>query len=353
MVVQTEFQTRAAVDDIEIIPDPPQAPSRGRWNWVVPLLPWAWFAIRGLHPVFEVVAILLPLLAVGAIVAALLSTAFWRSKVIGALALSLVLFSAVAIVGPRRPASVPAPVDPARIASINLAGQWFVDNEVGYFTIAQEPDIFVGTELREPVDAELRDRFSYAVSDLADNGAAPEAAGTYRENGFPSIGIYSNYEMTELPDPIAEFPGGLPGFRVQVMTENGEVIVYALHIPRPGTGSGLYDIDVRDQRQMVDAISEAIHEESLPVVVIGDLNLVDRGGSFAAMSEGLNDGMRSNRWADSTRLGGGLAGLLQLRIDHLLVTPDLCTANAETPRYLYTDHAPILADFGPCPRSDG
>ncbi len=343
-------------DDGERSPDTRER--RPKWlRWLLLLLPWTWFVVRGLHPWFELVAILLPVLTISAAAAALLVATYRRDALFLAMIASLMLFYVVAIVLPGRPIESPRPAETTRFAAINVASRWFSDNDVGFFIYEREPDIFVGIELREPQDEDLRSRYEFAISDLA--GFAPnpptgvtieDLASTYRENDAPSIGIYSRHPMVPLPDPIVDqVAGGLPGFRVQIATEQGDVIVYALHVPRPGSGGGPYEVSVSEQRELLDAISSSIAAEELPVVVIGDLNIADRGPAFARFSEAFTDVMRIDRWAGPTRHGDLWHTALRLRIDHLLVGDGLCATAAQAPDVFFTDHSPIQADIGPCP----
>ena len=93
----------------------------------------------------------------------------------------------------------------------------------------------------------------------------------------------------------------------------------------------------------------ATEAEDLPVVIAGDLNIVDRGSSYDALTGAMTDAMRESRWATPTRARTLTHTLLLLRIDHVFVSPSLCAAS--TPRVLdvlYTDHSPLLVDVGPC-----
>ena len=346
----------ASGDDIDVVVDDERRrPHWLRWLWL--LLPWTWFVVRGLHQLFELVAILLPVLVVSATMAALLMAAWRRDRLFLGLMASLVLFYVVAIVLPGRPIESAVPVETTRFAAINVAQQWFSDNDVDYFVYDRAPEVFVGVELRETHDEVLRERYTHALTDLAGFPPNPEPAdgtpdlqSTYRRNDFPSIGIYSNHEIVRLPDPIADrVEGGLPGFRAQVSTDQGDVIVYALHVPRPGRGSGIFEVELFSQDDILTAISDAIAAEELPVVVLGDLNIVDRGPGFAEFTEELTDAMRVERWAGPTRKRDLWHTVLQLRIDHLLMSSELCAVNAEARDALFTDHTPIQADIGPCP----
>lgn len=327
-----------------------------RWWFVAALLPWAWFVLRDLHPYMEFIAIGLPLV-IGAAGIVAVHLALAKRALIRVLPIvSLGLFFLTTIILPMRPTDRPDPINPFRVASINVGGVWFSDNDVGYLDTRQSPHIMVGSELAQSHDDELRERFEHAISEIVPltrtqanrDGLGPQTD-DYRKFGFPSIGVYSDFPLARLDDPIAgRIDGGLPGIRASVATPTGDVVLYALHIPRPGSGDGVYEQTVGEQAKMIDAIVDAIDEETLPVVVIGDLNIVDRSEGYRDFTNILVDGMREERWARPTRSHEVLHSLLLARIDHVLVSESLCVSKAQTERLLFTDHTPIYADIGPC-----
>ena len=222
--------------------------------WALPVVPWLWYVVRGIHARMDQIAIALPVLVLGAAGLALYVSITRAS--LNALAVfgSLVLFFFVAVVSPWRPQSGPTPEQPMRIATVNTGLYWFSDNDIGFLVNQEMPDLVVGVELAESHDAELQSRFEFTVTDILplerqqqnERELEPDDD-TYRRNGLPSIGVYSNRPMTPLDDPLADtIDGGLPGFRLQVDTDSGPVVVYALHIPRPLGGCLLYTSDAAD-----------------------------------------------------------------------------------------------------------
>ncbi len=357
---------RTTEDDIVIMTDPDDSllsgkgksgSGRDRRRWLLPALPWTWFIVRDLHSVFEGAAIILPVVLLSAIVILILAATYRRSLLGVSIVLSLILLLVAVVALPRRPVSSVAPEESSRFASLNLARRWFSSNDIRFLVFDGEVDVFVGTELSESHDRELRDRYQFAASDLFELppeptpvGGVPDLEGTYREDDAPSIGLYSNYEFELLEDPIAsEVAGGLPGFRVLMQLPEGETIVYALELPRPAITAGVYSIDLGQQADLVHAIRDAIADEEHPVVVLGDLSLTDRGGLYRDLTSDLTDAMRVDGWAPSTRSGEVLHSLLQLRIDYLLISPELCAIDPLAPSVFFTDHRLIQADIGPCP----
>lgn len=332
--------------------------SRGRLGWLLPLLPWAWYLFRGLHPAIEFVAIALPIVTLLFALAVLLAAAFWRRWDLLALCVSTAVFFVFSILLAGRPVDRPEPTETIRIASINMAQQWFANNDLEFFSSRHEPDVLVGTELSGSHDDTLRKVFASGVSDLLGSApnplppaGIPEVHGTYKSLDFPSIGVYSTFELELLSDPIAdEIEGGLPGLRVLVHSDQGDYVLYALHIPRPSLSPGdVYEVGVSEQRRIVEAIARAAESETLPVLIVGDLNVVDRGTSYDLLTDNLQDAMREERWAGPTQGRTIWHALLFLRIDHLLIDNQLCAgASPLSPEVLFTDHDPILADIGPC-----
>lgn len=306
----------------------------------------------------EFVAIALPIVTVLFALAVLIAAAFWRRWDLLALCVSTAVFFVFSILLAGRPVDRPEPSETIRIASINLARQWFADNDVEFFSREEGLDVLIGTELSRPHDDALRGEFLHGISDLVESDpnpvpatGIPDVEGTYRRFDYPSIGVYSDFELELLDDPItSEIDGGLPGLRVLVRSDLGDYVVYALHIPRPSLSPGdVYEVGVSEQRRIVEAIIGAAEAETLPVMIVGDLNVVDRGASYDRLTDNLQDAMREQRWAGPTQGRTIWHSLLFLRIDHLLIDKQLCAgATPEAPKVLFTDHTPIVADIGPC-----
>lgn len=331
--------------------------SRVPWWIPVALVPWAWFLVRSVHPSMELVAIILPLILLAAFPVTV-GLALARRQphwliVSGSLALLFVL----AVIMPWRPTNGPAPTSSIRVSTMNAGLYFFSDNDAGYFINRREPDLFVGVELTEAHDTEFRSRFPNAVSDILplerqqqnEEGLQPDGD-TYRRHGLPSIGVYSTLDFEVLDDPIADdFPGGLPGYRLQVATDDGPVIVYALHIPRPVSGSGPYELGASDHVALVEAIADAVEQETSPVIMLGDFNAIDRGQSYRRLTENLVDSIRHSGWAVPTADRAIPWSLIFARLDHVLMSDDLCSTNAFSEDTRFSDHRPLVADIGPCP----
>jgi endonuclease/exonuclease/phosphatase family protein len=269
--------------------------ARPAWrDWAVPValaaLPWTWFVIRDLGPSTDAVAFVLPfgaaLLAFVVFGAATLSMNMRFALV----SLSLVVFTVVVTIVPRLPQTTPRPVDPFRLVSANT---------------------------------------------YASNHRPADAAGAIVA-GHPSVVV----AVEKLPQ-IPGIPKGTV-IRVEIRRPGMPFILYAVHLENP-----LHDISFSQHADTVRRLLRAAEAETLPVVLAGDFNMSDRSTSYRAMDGAMHDAMRS-RLAGSTYEDGFWA-LLQLRIDHVFVSPQLCDADGATFDVPGSDHEGLSVEIGRCP----
>ena len=324
--------------------------------WLLPVLPWLWYLVRSLFAAMDLVAVALPIIIIVAGILAVGIAISRRSLPFLALTGSLALFFVVSVLLPFRSTDGAPPIDSIRVGTVNAGLNFFSDNDLGFLVFEQVPDLIVGVELSESHDTELRSRFTNAASDILplerqqqnEQQLQPEGD-NFRRNGLPSIGVYTNLPIVQLEDPIAdEIDGGLPGFRLQVSTDSGDVILYALHMPRPLGRGGVFEVPAGEHLAIANAIAQAVEAETLPTIVLGDLNAVDRGQAYRAFTGVLEAGIRHAGAAGPTTDRPLPESLLFARVDHLLMSPGLCTANAVSIDTRFSDHHPLLADIGPC-----
>lgn len=318
---------------------------------LVAIAPWSWFVIRDASGWADAIAIVLPLL----IGIAFVLGAWWgvrrRTPLVLPTVVSLLFFGYASVIAPIMPDPTGAPRNGVRMMNANLESYWFSDNDFDWYLETHGTSLLVVSELQLSHRDDLRARFAHHVDDvIAEEQFRPEPDPddtSYKRHGFPSIGVYSEFPLTLLED-TSMIEDGLPGLRVQVDLPTGPVVLYALHVPKPALGDGQYQVSLSRHRAMADAIADSVRTESLPVIVLGDLNMTDRGGSYRSLlSAGLTDGMLAERARPTSNKGSWL-DLLRLRIDHLLVSEGLCT---EAPRYdpiAFTDHLVMSAVVGTC-----
>lgn len=299
------------------------------------LLPWTWFLVRDLHPVLDIVALGLPVLVVASV--ATCAALAWRRRRAAPLvtAASWLAMGLVAVVGPWTPQGSEPPVDGVRVAAVNTYGSRSDADAVADRLELVRPAVVVVSEPNRQLVERLGGRYPTVV----------------RPRGAPEPARSDPVLLTDLPARALELPAGLRterAVRVRIEGPSGPFVVYGLHLRRPRLGpSGDDQVSVRAHARTVDRLLDAIADEDLPVVVAGDLNLVDRTSGYRALAGPLRDAVRTG-WAPPTALRPlGLPFLP--RIDHVLVSRRWCAADGTTFRLLGSDHLGVAATVGRCP----
>ena len=151
--------------------------------------------------------------------------------------------------------------------------------------------------------------------------------------------------LAEPADPTGR-AGGLPGLRLAVSAPSGTIVVYALHVPKPGFDPDHGQSFAADSCR-IRAIRDAAALEVWPVVVAGDLNLTDRSPDYRFLRQQLQDTAR-NGWAGPTSAKASLLWrALLLRIDYIL-TRGLCSGHGHSFRIPGSDHRGVSTEVGPC-----
>lgn len=248
---------------------------------------------------------------------------------------AVVLVSAFVVVAPRWPARTAAPVEPVRLAAVNLQFD-SEDAAAGVRdAIAVGADVLVVSELTPVTDEMLRVAYPYRVvtEDLLRGGRFGE-------------GVYAKVPLTVLESP--------PGITDQMLrVAVGAVtpfVLYAVHLPRPTfeEPAPAAMIGFGGQRAAAFALDRAVDAESGPAVITGDLNLSDRTSGYRRLASGRVDATRTG-WAGSTYKGSLMWRLLLLRIDHIFLPADWCSRDGSTFHLSGSDHDGVAATIGRCP----
>ncbi|MEO5898604.1 MAG: endonuclease/exonuclease/phosphatase family protein [Ilumatobacteraceae bacterium] len=247
---------------------------------------------------------------------------------------AVVLVSAFVIVAPRWPARTAAPVDPLRLAAVNLQ---FDSGEAAAGVrdaVAVGADVLVVSELTPVTDEMLRVAYPYRV-----------VSADLLHSRFGE-GVYATVPLTALATP--------PGITDQLLrVAVGAVtpfVVYAVHLPRPtfDEPAPAAMISFDGQRAAAFALDRAVDAEQGPVVISGDLNLSDRTSGYRKLAAGRVDATRTG-WAGSTYKGSLVWRLLLLRIDHIFLPADWCSRDGSTFQLSGSDHDGVAATIGRCP----
>jgi len=297
-------------------------------------LPWSWFLVRDwpLGAVVEVVAVGLPILAVG--IAAGAGLYAWRRRRISALvlAVSTLAAGAVATLGPWVPQDAGAVAGRGvTVVSANIDGRDGSRDTLGSLVA----DVIVVPEVGPAVVAELTPSYPHRYVRIDGNDD-------------PDIAVFSRYPM-RLLEPVGP---SLPGARLEITGPDGPFVLYGLHIPRPwftGESESKYQATAPEHRRLVKEINERIRAETQPVVLAGDLNSVDRERDYRTkLRSGLVDAMRDAP-GGPTSVGKWLP--LLGRIDHILVSEGWCGDAARQLDLPESSHRGVMATVGPCAAS--
>ncbi|MBW0114617.1 endonuclease/exonuclease/phosphatase family protein [Pseudonocardia abyssalis] len=298
---------------------------------LVAALPWAWFALRDTGPAADVVAIAMPLLAAGVVgvagVVALVPGSRVRRGRAALFGLSTLLVAVVAIVGPW----LPSPTGPVAGRGVTvLGGNVDYQDTPTPAMIDLGADVVVAAELAPDTEEDFGEEYPHTVVGGPENSP---------------LGVFSRYPLRVLQDAGPD----LPGMRVLVQGPGGPFVVYALHVPRPWFGGDPedYEVSVPEHYALAAAVAGRVRAETMPVVLVGDLNSTDRGRDYRALTggAGLSD-VALEGWGGPTSVGKWLP--LLGRIDHLLVSPSWCGDDGRRVELPGSSHRGVTATVGPC-----
>jgi endonuclease/exonuclease/phosphatase (EEP) superfamily protein YafD len=292
------------------------------------VLPWIWFACcDDISTITNVLAILLPVVVgIAVAVATVLGVRRWRPAL--ALAVSAAGMAVVAVLGPWMPEDRGAVAD---AGAVRIVGANVADNgDAAGRLIELAADVVVVVEMTNHLVKPLSSVYPYG----------------YFDDRNPDFGVYSR-----LPFRVTDERGpDLPGVRVEVSGPSGPFVLYALHVARPwfgGDGDGTYQVSVAEHSRLLRVVAERVAAETIPVVVAGDLNTVDRSPDYSALLERgrLVDAMRDT-WGGPTSVGKWAP--LLARIDHLLVGEGWCGDDSRRLDLPGSDHRGVTAIVGAC-----
>jgi endonuclease/exonuclease/phosphatase (EEP) superfamily protein YafD len=303
------------------------APRSSRWVPVIvgAALPWTWFLLRGLGGPVEAVAVLLPLLVLIVFVVVLGIGLGRRRRSLLAVAVSLLVFGVVAVVGPLVPDRGPPPGASLTLVSANL----YSENPTP--DAAVDALLAVGADVEVAVETSPEHRAALARSDTAHPYSATE----------DQLVVRSRYPATTMLDPTH-----VPARRILAVTIDapaGKFVLYAVHALNP-----LSESTFASQLVWVDRLLAAASRETLPVVIAGDFNMSDRQLGYRWLAGGMRDAVTAGGWGHPTYADGIWAPLF-LRIDHVFVSRDWCGADGRTVDLPGSDHDGVEVRIGPCP----
>lgn len=314
-------------------------------------IPWAWFLVRELGGALEFAEVAMPLWAPLIVIALVALARVVRQAAPLVAGLSLSVLAIGCVLGPWRP--VPATADSVRSDTALSLAVGNIRHQGGPELLAalraRDADVVVLAELSEDADRGLSLLYPYRLrSTQALRPWSTERLPRSQRANQAGVGVYSRYPLQELPD-LTGLAQGLPGVRATIDAPGGPVVLYALHLTKATPNEAYPSVSHQTQRQVAGALRDAIDAEQSPVIVAGDLNLVDRQETFRDFADGLRDAMRAGAWAGPTSAKESFVWrALLARIDHVLVTPSLCAASPERFELPTSDHHGLAVTVGPC-----
>jgi endonuclease/exonuclease/phosphatase (EEP) superfamily protein YafD len=188
----------------------------------------------------------------------------------------------------------------------------------------------------EPADLVVVQEVTAAwARDLAARRGYPYQHVLTREDPY-GIAILSRWPLEAVS--LVDLAGDeLPSLGAVVAVDGRRIQVYGLHTHWPVTPSL-----ARARDEALQAAAALARDGTLPVVLLGDLNLTSYSPPFdRLLGEGrLRDAMQGQGWRPTWQAG---FWPLALRIDHVLVSPGLCVEDATVGPAVGSDHRPVLA----------
>ena len=157
--------------------------------------------------------------------------------------------------------------------------------------------------------------------------------------GASGIGLWSRFPLAEIQ---VHHVGGMPLIRATVILGGRRLRFYTVHTVAP------LGVDRPRWRAQLRWIDEALRREDGPLVVAGDFNATRYHRSFRRLlSDRLVDAheRRGRGWATTWPWGYWLPPLM--RLDHVLVSPDIGVRSVREGLGHGSDHRPIIAELVP------
>jgi vancomycin resistance protein VanJ len=239
-----------------------------------------------------------------------------------------------------------------RFMTYNIKGYLARKTSDGYAKLAweiasQDPDVIVmqdaqpidsPDELPAPIVAALKGRQVYVKDQYV---------------------VASRYPLSQCAPGNMSYSGDADNFVHCTLTVNGRAIdLFTAHLVSPRDGlnaargraaGGLAEWETNFQDRLAQAIqlAAAVSQAKHPVIVAGDLNADERSPVVRRLlATGLRDAYSSAAIGYGYTLGHDLRpGFSFLRIDHVLVSPDIGVLDCRPGGREGSQHRPVLADL--------
>jgi len=274
---------------------------------------------------FELFAHFRPQYAVATLLV-MLVLAWQRSVVAAGIAVLLVAWNALPIV---QRASADAP-------PVSCDGPAFTVATVNLQYSNPQHDRLLGWLAGHPADVIVVQELTGAWAQaLAGSDAHPHRFLLTREDPY-GIGVLSRWPL-ESAGAIDLAGDGLPSVEGIVEIEGRRVRLLGLHTHWP-----VLPEVARMRDTALGGAAGIARASDLPIILLGDLNLTPDSPQFTRLLDesALRDVVSGRRWRPTWQAG---FWPLALRIDHVLVSPQLCVEAVEVGPSIGSDHRPVIA----------
>jgi endonuclease/exonuclease/phosphatase (EEP) superfamily protein YafD len=265
-----------------------------------------------------------------AVAAALVAVVLvWRRRAVAAgIAVLLVAWNALPIV---QRASADAP-------PVSCDGPAFTVATVNLQYSNPQHDRLLGWLAAHPADVIVVQELTGAWAQaLAGSDAHPHRFLLTREDPY-GIGVLSRWPL-ESAGAIDLAGDRLPSIEGIVDIEGRRVRLVGLHTHWP-----VLPEVARMRDAALGGAAGIARDSDLPVILLGDLNLTPDSPEFTRLLDesGLRDVVSGRRWRPTWQAG---FWPLALRIDHVLVSSQLCVEAVEVGPSIGSDHRPVIAQL--------
>jgi vancomycin resistance protein VanJ len=291
-----------------------------------------------------------PALLAPALLALLLSCWLgWRWLIASALTLALVVTLAMGLAW-GRPDGSGAPL---RFMTYNVKAYRAVLRGGGFAALAHE------VALQRPDIVVLQDNFGATRTQAAAMWPGGRAFGLPHVFVFEQYLIASRYPLRDCAPGRIDYRGQPHGYLRCVVDVNGvalNVVTAHFESPRSGLnaarhegfdGAGDWQQNYEDRLGQARALAHDLRDSARPLIVAGDLNAPESSPVIRTLlGLGLRDAFSSAGRGHGYTYGHALRpGFSFLRIDHILVSPQLGVADCFAGNANASEHRPVIADL--------
>lgn len=215
-------------------------------------------------------------------------------------------------------------------------------------------NVFVNNTDASKFVAEVRRQRPDVIAIVEANGAVMRAIRTELKGDYPYMHHPAWVPSTavlisRLPVKVGDSPltPGKVGARTPMIVniDGVDVSIYGVHFVSPG---GVF-LTTRNRYQIRQLV-RVIEAETRPTIVCGDFNVTFTTANYGLMRQA---GMRSSFELAGRGLGAtwrpiwsAFRPVVQMQIDHILLSPQLTATNHFVGNDIGSDHLPIFADVG-------